>query len=358
MTQEQAADRELIAVREGLDFDYDALREWLRQTVDELPAGEIEVRQFSGGQSNPTFCIRIGETDWVLRKQPPGDLLPTAHDMAREFRVMSAMHTAGVPVARPIALCTDPAVIGTQFYLMERKYGFVVREGIIDEIRDLDMRRTISFALMDAAAQVHAVDYEAVGLGDYGKPHGYVERQVKRWSSQYEQSQTREIEVVPRLRDWLMERVPADTESCVVHGDFRIENVMYATDGTGRVEAIMDWEISTLGDPLCDIGYAMAYWLQGYEDSLQTMLIPNVTMEPGFPTKAEMVAYYEEITGRTVTNLPYYEAFSFFRLACIAQGIMKRYLIGQAKHPRAQLIGEATEMIAQAGWNIAETSGL
>ncbi len=358
MTEQTQADRELVPVREGLEFDFAALRGWFDGNVPDFPGGELEVLQFGGGQSNPTFSIRAGGEEVVLRKQPPGDLLPTAHDMAREFRVMSAMHKAEVPVARPIAMCTDRAVIGTQFYVMERKHGFVVREAITPEIESEEMRRKISFGLIDAAAKVHGVDYEAHGLADFGKPHGYVARQVKRWWSQYEQSQTREIAVVPQLRDWLMGRLPPDSESRVVHGDFRVENVMYADDGTGRVTAIMDWEISTLGDPLCDLGYSMAYWLQGERESLQSMLIPNVTLEPGFPTKTEMIAYYEEITGRTMTNLEYYEAFSFFRLACIAQGIMKRYLIGQAKHPRAKLIGEATEMIAQAGWTIAEKSGL
>lgn len=358
MTEQRAEDRELIPVREGLEFDCGALQEWLNDNAPDLPKGELDVTQFGGGQSNPTFSIRVGGEEVVLRKQPPGDLLPTAHDMAREFRIMSAMHKADVPVAYPIALCTDPAVIGTQFYVMERKHGFVVRDVIIPEIESHDMRRRVSFALMDAAAKVHGVDYAQYGLSDFGKPHGYVERQVKRWWTQYEQSETRDIPVVARMRDWLLARLPADAESRVVHGDFRLENVMFADDGTARVNAIMDWEISTLGDPLCDVGYSMAYWLQGEQESLQTMLIPNVSLEPGFPTKSELIAYYEQITGRTMSNLEYYEAFAFFRLACIAQGIMKRYELGQAKHPRAKLIGEATEMIAQAAWNIAEKSGL
>ena len=353
-----APDRELIAVREGQEFDRTAFATWVRDNVPDVPDGELIVEQFGGGQSNPTYCVRAGDREWVLRKQPAGDLLPTAHDMSREFRVIRALQDTDVPVAKAHALCTDRSVIGTDFYIMERMRGFVVRETIVPEIEAEDMRRKVSFGLMDAAATLHAVDYEAVGLANHGRPDQYVARQVARWWSQYEHSHTRDIDVVPRLRDWLMEQLPPQTESTIVHGDFRLENAMFADDGTGRVAAIFDWEISTLGDPLCDIGYCMAYWLQGEQESLQTMLIPNVTVEPGFPTKAELIAHYESLTGRKMQHLSYYQAFAFFRLACIAQGIMKRYILGQAKHPRAKLIGEATELIAQAGWNIAEHPAL
>jgi aminoglycoside phosphotransferase (APT) family kinase protein len=319
------------------------------------PPDSLTAKRFGGGSSNLTYLLSDGTREWVLRRPPTGPLLPTAHDMAREFRVLSALADTGVPVARTIALCTDAAVLGAPFYLMERKHGIIVRNEIPPEIGDShDRRRAASFAVIDAMAKLHGVDWRAVGLADgFGKPAGYLTRQLERWHEQWLRSKDREIPSIDRLESWLSARLPESPPATIVHGDFRLENCMLDPRSL-EVVAIFDWEMSTLGDPLADLGYALAYW-PSRDDAASWLeaMSGSVSVLPGFPTRAELIDRYQRLTGREMRDIRFYQAFSLYKLTIIAQGIHRRVAGGQIHLARAAGIKERVEKIAEAGVAIA-----
>jgi len=320
------------------------------------PPEHLTAQRFGGGSSNLTYLLTDGEREWVLRRPPSGPLLPTAHDMAREYRVLSALATTDVPVARPLALCTDHSVLGATFYLMERRRGFIVREQVPPEVGDdVGRRRAVSFAVIDAMATLHGVDWRTVGLGEgFGKPDGYLERQLRRWHEQWERSKTQELPVIDRLEAWLAARVPQSPPATIVHGDFRLENCMIDVDSL-RVVAIFDWEMSTLGDPLADLGWALAYWPEATDPPMWRQSMATISTLPGFPTRAELVARYEAMSGRSVGAVRFYQVFALYKLAIIAQGIFRRVTGGQIQlaHAHAEHFGDRVAMIAQTGAEVA-----
>lgn len=340
-------------VDERLKFDEAALARWMADHVEGFE-GPIEVSQFKGGQSNPTYLVRSANRDYVLRRKPPGQLLPSAHAVDREFRVISALHSVGYPVARPWALCEDEAVIGTAFYLMDRVEGRILWNlGLPDQTPEA--RRAIYEAQIDTLAALHRIDPEAVGLGDYGKPGNYFARQVGRWSKQYRASETREIAAMDRLIDWLPQGLPEDGPARIVHGDFRLDNMILAPD-RAEVRAVLDWELSTLGDPLADVSYFLIAWVI---PSSERNGLAGLDLEAlGIPTMQAAIARYCAQTGREgLPQLDWLLSYNLFRLAAICQGIGGRIRDGTAASPHAAAMAARVEPLAEAAWSFARRAG-
>lgn len=324
-------------VAERHRFDVDALRRWIDANVAPT-AGPLTVRQFRGGQSNPTFWVSDGARELVLRKKPPGVLLPSAHQVEREHRVLAALAGTDVPVAKVHALCEDPSVIGTAFYLMEHVRGRIFWDVRLPELAP-DERRAIYDELCRVLAAIHSVDVDAVGLGDFGRRGGYVERQIKRWTEQYRKSETARIEPMEALVEYLPAHVPPGDETTLAHGDYRLDNLIFHP-GEPRVLAVIDWELSTLGHPLADLAYTCML----YDVAMPKVggLLGVDFEASGIPSEAEFVARYCELTGRPgVPDLAYYKAFSLFRLAAIAQGVYARSVQGNASSDDAAMYGAA-----------------
>jgi aminoglycoside phosphotransferase (APT) family kinase protein len=286
----------------------------------------------AGGRSNLTYLVSGGDRQWVLRRPPLGHVLPTAHDMAREYRVLSALADTEVPVPGTYAICQDESVNGAPFYVMEYTPGVVLHEGLPPGFATThDERRRIGRAMVKTLVGLHAVDYAAVGLADFGRPEGYVERQVRRWSEQWERSKTRELPIIDELIRILRAKIPVSCAPTIVHGDFRLGNMALSPEQPDRVLAIFDWEMATLGDPLADLGYTLIYW--GEEGDPPGALGDGrnqaVSAQPGFMTRAELVAEYAERSGREVSAIAFYEALAFYKLAVISEGIYARFLKGK-----------------------------
>ena len=312
------------AVRDNQRLDEAALDAWFRSNV-ENPAERLELSQFNRGASNPTYLITAGQRRWVLRKKPPGQLLASAHQVDREFRVMSALGSIGFPVPRMRAYCADTAVIGTEFYVMDFLEGRIFRDARLPGMTPAE-RAAIYDNLNDTLARLHKVDPAAIGLADYGRPGNYFQRQVDRWVKQYRGAETEHIPAMERLIAELPGRIPASEEVAIAHGDYRLENVMYHPTEP-RIIAVLDWELSTLGHPLADIAYGCILY-HSTSESWGTLegIDPKAA---GIPTEDEYVAAYCRRTGRdSIPDFNVYLAFSMFRLASISQGVYKRNLIG------------------------------
>ncbi|MFZ2754812.1 MAG: phosphotransferase family protein [Lysobacteraceae bacterium] len=330
-----------------LDLPADALAAYLEAHVDGF-RGPLTATKFKGGQSNPTYRIDAASGTYVLRRKPPGPLLPSAHAVDREFRVLQALHGTSVPVAKPLHLCRDESVIGSMFYLMSFVDGRIFWDPSLPDMAAAD-RADIYLGIIDAMAALHTVDPAAVGLGDYGKPGNYFERQIKRWSEQYRASETRPIAAMDALIDALPARCPADDGVvALAHGDFRIDNLMLHPDEP-RVIAIVDWELSTLGHPLADLGYfCMALRLPRNPALPGLAGLDRATL--GIPEEAALLTRYSQLTGRPIpADWPFVLAFSFFRLAAIAQGVAKRAEQGNASSEQAVQAGRMVEMLASLG---------
>ena len=343
-----------MPVREQHSFDTGALEAYMTDAVDGFTA-PLTVEQFRGGQSNPTYRLTDGAGKrYVMRRKPPGKLLKSAHAVDREYKVITALgrHT-DVPVARTYALCTDEAVIGTWFYIMDCVDGRIFWEAVPEGVSN-DERRTIFDAMNEAIAKLHTVDYEAVGLADFGKPGNYFARQIGRWSKQYLADEAAgRFAAMDRLVDWLPEHIPPGDETCIVHGDYRIDNMIFHPREP-RVLAILDWELSTLGHPLADFSYhCMMYRMppQGF-----TGLTGADLAALNIPTEEEYIAAYCRRTGREggIPNMDFYVAYNMFRLAAILHGIQGRVVRGTAASKHAQAMGAMVEPLAELGWTQAE----
>jgi len=311
------------------------LRAYLAEHAAQLGVGAgdgaLSAQLIAGGKSNLTYVLS-GQRDgasasWVLRRPPLGHVLATAHDMTREFRVLAALAPTGVPVPEVHLLCEDPDVIGAPFYVMEFVEGTVYREKSQTTALTAERARAMSWALVDVLADLHAVDPAAVGLGDFGRPEGYLERQVARWGKQLAASRSREVPGIDALHEALGESVPKSQRAAIVHGDYRLDNAI--VDEQDRIAAVLDWEMATLGDPLADLGLLCVYWTELETLGGGAALTSAVDSDAGFPAQDELVERYASRSGLDVTPLPWYIAFGYFKLAVIAEGIYYRYLQGQ-----------------------------
>ncbi|MEN2712897.1 phosphotransferase family protein [Sphingomonas sp. NPDC092331] len=335
------------------DLDEARLADWLAANVAGF-AGPLAVTKFPGGQSNPTYRIDAGSGAYVLRRKPFGPILPSAHAVEREYALIAALHPTGFPVARPYGLCEDPEVIGAPFYIMEMVEGRTLWDGALPGMAPAE--RTAHYdAIVDTLAALHAADYEAVGLGGYGKPGNYFARQVERWSKQYRMSQTDDLPEMEQLIAFLPRTVPEQTRTSIVHGDFRIDNMIFAPAGP-RILAVLDWELSTLGDPLADFSYFLMSWVTEPEgrSGVKGLTGPQT----GIPTIEQVVARYCAATGRDgVPDLNWYFAYNLFRLAGIVQGIKKRMIDGNASSAQAAATVERMPGLVAAAWHFAREAG-
>ena len=333
-------------------FDLDRLEAYLRTHVEGF-RGPLQVEQFKGGQSNPTFLLHAGDRQYVMRRKPPGTLLPSAHAVDREYRVITALADTDVPVARSYALCEDTSIIGTAFYVMDYVQGRILWDPALPDMTAGE-RRAIFNEMNRVIAALHSVDYAAVGLESYGKPGNYLERQVARWTQQYRASETERIEAVENLIAWLPKNIPADDETRIVHGDFRIDNVIFHPTEP-RILAVLDWELSTLGHPLSDFAYHCMTWRM--QPGRARGLAGQPLRELGIPTEEEYIAAYLERTGRSgisKENWEFYMVFNMFRLVGILQGIVKRALLGNAASAEAAETGKRARPLAEQAWALVE----
>ncbi|WP_409268275.1 phosphotransferase [Massilia sp. BHUDP2] len=343
-------------VSERQRFDVEALGAWLEAHVDGYPGGSLAVEQFKGGQSNPTFRLEAGGQRYVLRTKPgpAAKLLPSAHAIDREFRVMQALHGAGFPVPRQYALCLDEAIIGRAFYVMECVEGRVLWDQSLPGISPAE-RAAIYDEQNRVIAQLHTVDYASIGLGDYGKPGNYFARQIERWTKQYQASVTEPIEAMERLIERLPQHIPPGTDTSIVHGDYRLDNMIFHPLEP-RILAVLDWELSTLGHPLADFSYHCMSW---HIPPGRFRGIAGLDLESlGIPSLDAYVARYCERTGKTLRaeDFDFYLAYNMFRLAGIMQGIMKRYVDGTASSAQALENGKAARPMAEMAWQFASRS--
>ncbi|MFN3523834.1 MAG: phosphotransferase [Phenylobacterium sp.] len=347
--QREALNTGTKPVAESHRFDEAALDRWMQANVEGY-AGPLEVRQFKGGQSNPTYQLVTPARKYVMRRKPPGKLLPSAHAVDREFKVISALYPTGFPVARPYGLCTDEDVIGTMFYVMDMVEGRILWDQSLPQYEPAE-RRAIFMAKLKTLADLHNTDHQAVGLADFGKPGNYMGRQVDRWTKQYRASETIRIEEMERLIEWLPQSLPNQDRTSIVHGDYRLDNmVLHPTEP--RVIAVLDWELSTLGDPLADFTYLLMNWVNGGISQ-----IPDLKAH-GIPTIEEYVAEYCRLTGRPgLPELNWFFAYNSFRLAGILQGIVGRVRDGTANSPQALANADRVPLLAKAGWAFAQKAG-
>jgi aminoglycoside phosphotransferase (APT) family kinase protein len=342
---------ETAPVLEQHRFDESSLERYMREEIEDFTP-LIQIGQIRGGMSNPTFVLTDGAgRRYVLRKKPPGKLLPSAHAVDREFRVMSALCDTDVPVAKPYVLCQDPSVIGTDFYLMDFIDGRVLRGYALEGMSAAERQATYE-AMVDAIAKLHQVDFRAVGLEDYGRVGGYMTRQVGRWTKQYEASKTDEIPEMENLIAWLPEHLPTDDDTTISHGDFRLENMIFHPTEP-RVLAVVDWELSTLGAPFADLAHnCLPYHVP---DDLRGDITALDYLDYGIPSEEAYVARYCELTGReTIPNWTFYIVFALFRIGAIIQGVYKRGLDGNASSPQAITYKEQCRQMAVAAWSLVE----
>ncbi len=339
-------------VEERHRFDPARLEAFLRGRIEEF-AGPIEVAQFKGGQSNPTYRISAAGRRYALRRKPPGKLLPSAHAVDREFRVIRALHAVGFPVAKPYVLCEDEAVIGTAFYVMDCVEGRVIWDQTLPGL-ERAQRAAIWDELNRVIAQLHSIDYRSVGLEDFGRPGNYIERQIARWTKQYRASETARLEAMDNLISWLPQNIPAAAGTTIVHGDYRLDNTIFHP-AEPRILAVLDWELSTLGDPLADFAYHCMSW---HIPPGKYRGFAGLDLEAlGIPSEQRYAQAYFRRTGREpvdASTWDYYMAYNLFRIAAILQGITKRVLEGTAASEHAREHGSRAPLMAELGWQQVE----
>jgi aminoglycoside phosphotransferase (APT) family kinase protein len=317
-----------------------------------LGSGPLEAETLGEGHSNVTFLVRRDATELVLRRPPRPPLPPSAHDVLREARLLVAVEHAAVRTPRVLATCADPAVIGAPFYVMEKVEGDVITTTVPPALDSPQQRSRIADELIDALVELHAVDWRACGLEGYGKPTGYLERQLRRFGGLWEHNKTRELPTLDRVTAWLGEHRPESGPATIVHGDYRLGNAMYALGAPARLVAIFDWELATIGDPLADVGYLAATYAQP-QDSGTIFTLGAVTTQPGFPSRAELIARYEERSGRAMGDVRWYATLALWKAAIFLEGSYKRLLAGTTDDPFFQLLDTGVPELAEHAWRVA-----
>ena len=331
----------------------------LKRFLDERKLGDtsaLRSENISFGHSNEVHLVHFDGNSWALRRPPRGPLLPTAHDMMREYRVVKALQESAVPVPRVYASCDDPSYIGAPFYLMEYMRGDVVRADNKHFAQTPDLRRQVSEQMVDVLVALQEVDWRAAGLEGFGRPDGYLERQLKRWTDQLERTipHTRPLPVMEKVKEWLRARIPESPAPTIVHGDYKLDNVMFDPK-SARAIAVLDWEMSTIGDPLADFGWMLTYWPDP-TDRASGGVIASMQAAEGWLTRREMIDRYERRTGRAMSDFPFYQAFALFKLAIIMEGSYARFVLGQTDDPLFVLSKERVPALADAAWSVCNSA--
>jgi aminoglycoside phosphotransferase (APT) family kinase protein len=346
------------AVRPGEELDTDRLADWLRGHVPGLD-GRVEVSQFPHGHSNLTYLVRVGAAEYVLRRPPFGNRVKTAHDMAREFRMLEALAPIFPEAPRPVLYAEDPSVLGTPFYLMERRRGIVLRRALPAGV-DLPplVAGRVSVALVETLVRLHAVDYHAAGLGGFGHPEGYVGRQVRGWSERYAAAATETVAEMDAVAGWMAARIPSEQGAAVIHNDFKFDNLLLDPRDPGRVEALLDWEMATIGDPLMDLGSALAYWIEPDDPPELLAAAMGPTDLPGMVTREQFAEEYSVRSGRSVEGISFHYTFGLFKVAVIVQQIYARYARGLTRDPRFAGMNRMVAVLARQAARAAERGTL
>ena len=339
-----------VPVREGETLDRDTLEAYLCAHLDDLD-GPLSIEQFPSGFSNLTYLLRLGEKQLVLRRPPFGNEVKSAHDMSREYRVLSCLSRVYPPAPRPLLFCDDPSVIGDDFYVMERKHGVVLRGPEAPDLlqNNEQVVRQLCESFIDNLATLHTLDYNAAGLGQLGRPEGYVERQVSGWAERYQSARTDDHPEMKVLAAWLLDNQPADCGPALIHNDYKYDNLMLDARDPTRIVAVLDWEMATIGDPLMDLGTTLAYWIQPSDPEELHARAFGPTLLPGSMTRDELVCRYSEKTGLVTDRLCFYCSYGLFKLAVIIQQIYARYVRGHTQDPRFRDLGTTVEQLAQRG---------
>ncbi|MFD1864501.1 phosphotransferase family protein [Planococcus chinensis] len=325
-----------INVRPGEELDKAKLLQFLKANIEGLPEGALEIRQFGAGHSNLTYALSIGSWEAVLRRPPLGPVAPKAHDMEREFNILSSLHSFFPAAPKPFVFSQDLSVVGSPFFVMERRRGVVIDTEFPEGVEpDKELGRRISELMVDTLVELHAIDYTRTALAAMAKPEGFMERQVNGWIGRYERAKTDDIPEVAELSEWMRSHIPVSPDPAIIHYDFKLNNAMFSGDFT-KLTGLFDWEMTTVGDPLADLGAAMSYWIQADDPDLLKNGFGKapVTVTEGFYTRAEFIARYAEKSGRNVSNIDFYLTFAYFKLAVICQQIYYRFKKGQTSDAR------------------------
>ena len=348
-----------IRVREGEEFDLATVERYLRASIEGMPEGVLEVRQFPSGASNLTYLLKIGDWEGVLRRPPLGPVPPKAHDMGRESRILGKLHGVYPLAPEPYVFCEDESVIGAPFYVMEFREGVVVDDAFPDGVEPtLQLCRGISRAVADTLAELHAVDLEEAGLGDLGRPEGFLERQVRGWIGRYERARTDEIEEVGSLTGWLADDIPESPQPTIIHNDYKLNNLVLNPQDLTEVRAVLDWEMATVGDPLFDLAVSLSYWTEPKDSRELREVMPTVTSTPGFMTREELMDRYAYSSGRDLSEMHWYMVFGYFKLAVILQQIYARWKRGQTKDPRFANFNRRVRTLILHARDLVEEGGL
>ncbi|MBF6561017.1 MAG: phosphotransferase family protein [Candidatus Binataceae bacterium] len=350
-------------VRDEEQLDWPKLVAYLREHhTPGADHGPLEVKQFRGGHSNLTYLLRFGDQEWVVRRPPFGPLPPSAHDMGREHRVLSRIWAAYPPAPRAIVMCDDPSIIGAPFFVMERRSGFVVpnRSPLPSGIRQTPaVFRAMSEGFIDALADLHSVDYAKLDLVGLGRPDGFVRRQITGWMDRWEKAKTIEVPLMNKLGAWFLEHMPPAQTPAILHNDFFLHNVMFAPDNSGQVVGVFDWEMSTLGDPMIDLGTSLNYWREANDPEEFIEMAEGFahTTRPGFMKRDELVERYARRSGRDVSHAAYYRAWGNWKTATVLQQIYVRFVRGQTTDPRFERMGTHPPILARAAARIVAPLG-
>jgi aminoglycoside phosphotransferase (APT) family kinase protein len=345
-------------VRAGEELDLTRLEPFLRSHFADS-TGALSVAQFPSGHSNLTYLLRLGDRQMVLRRPPFGSKVKSAHDMSREYRVLSKLHVAYPQAPKALLYCEDSSVLGSPFYLMERVQGIILRRNPPQGLEiTSETARQLSKAFVDNLGRLHSLDYTAIGLADLGKPQGYLDRQVRGWIERYHGSKTHHLPEVERISVWLNERRPRETSYALIHNDYKYDNVVLDSIDLTKIVGVLDWEMCTIGDPLTDLGTALAYWVDPEDPEELQRIRWGPTTLPGTLTRGELVGRYAQATGRDVANMVFYRVLALFKVAVIIQQIYYRYHQGLTKDPRFASLGEVVTVLLRAALRSAEDDSL
>jgi aminoglycoside phosphotransferase (APT) family kinase protein len=348
---------ETIPVRVDEVFDVPAVERYLRSQLQDVGEGSLVVRQFPAGASNLTYLLRMGTWEGVLRRPPLGPVPPKAHDMGRECRLLQRIHPVFPLAPRPYLFCDDLSVIGAPFYVMERRRGFVLNDRFPPEHPPTEaLCARLSQSVVETLAQIHALDWRGVGLGDFGYPEGFLARQVKRWIEAYARAQTDDLPLVEPLTNWLSAHYPGEQSPTLIHNDFKLNNMLLSADDLTTPTAVLDWEMATIGDPLLDLAITLSYWVNPDDpEELRTML-PTVTTLPGFISREAFMERYAKETGRDLSAMPFYLVFAYFRMVVIIQQIYARWKRGQTQDERFAAFGVRVRALVEHAMRLAEST--
>lgn len=337
-----------VTVRQGEDLDNAALAAYLQDNLPNLIVSELHVMQFPSGHSNLTYLLRVGERELVLRRPPFGAKIATAHDMQREFNILSHLMNVYPKVPRPLIYCEDPAVLGAPFYIMERLQGVILRNAAPNGLQlTVDQMRSLSENFVDNLVDIHQLDYQAAGLGDLGHPEGYVRRQIEGWTRRYHNARTDDIPEIQRVADWLAENMPAEVGASMIHNDYKYDNLVLNPEQLSEIVGVLDWEMATVGDPLMDLGTSLGYWVDPDDPpQLQSMAFGLTTL-PGNLNRRQLAERYARRSGLDLTNLTFYYVYALFKIAVIVQQIYARYKAGFTHDERFATLIFAVQLLGK-----------